>query len=53
MLGGAGLAAALTLLVIRFGKAYDKRRAEIEASRAELRGEVSDLANAVRTSRDS
>jgi hypothetical protein len=33
LLGGAALAAGLTLLVARFGKAYDRRRAEIAASR--------------------
>jgi len=53
LLGGAGLAAGLTLVVIRFGKAYDKRKAEIAASRAELRSDVSHLANVVRPSRDS
>jgi len=53
LLGGAGLAAALTLLVVRFGKAFDKRRAEIAASRAELRGEAHTLANTVKPSRDS
>ena len=53
LLGGAALAAGLTLLVVRFGKAFDKRRAEIAASRAELKDEARDLAGAMKGSRDS
>ena len=53
LLGGAALAAALMLVVVRLGKAYDRRRAELAESRAELKGEVQMLADAVRPSRDS
>ena len=53
LLGGAGLAAALTFLVVRFSKAFDRRRAEIAASRSELRGEAGELAKAVSPPRDS
>jgi hypothetical protein len=53
LLGGAALAAALTLIVVRFGRAFDQRRAEIAASRAELKGEARDLAQAMKGSRDS
>ena len=53
LLGGAALAAGLTLVVVRFGKAFDKRRAEIAASRAELKGDATDLVDAIKSSRDS
>jgi len=53
LLGGAALAAGLSFLVVRFGKAYDKRRAEIAASRTDLRDEARVLADAVKSSRDS
>lgn len=53
LLGGAAIAAALTLVVVRFGKAFDKRRAEIAASRAELKSEAGDLVHAIKKSRDS
>ena len=43
----------LTLVVVRFGKAFDQRRTEIAASRAELKGEAHHLAEAMKRSRDS
>jgi hypothetical protein len=53
LLGGAALAASLTLAVVRFGRAFDQRRAEIAASRAELKSDAGDLVHAIRKSRDS
>ena len=53
LLGGAAVAAALMVVVFKVGRAYDRRRAELAASRAELKGEVQMLANAVNPSRDS
>ena len=53
LLGGAAIAASLTYVVVRLGKAYEQRRAEMAASRAELKGEARMLADAVRPSRDS
>jgi hypothetical protein len=53
LLGGAALAAALTFAVLLFGKAFDRRRAEILASRSDLRTEAQSLGDVVKTSRDS
>lgn len=53
LLGFAALAAALTIVVVRLGKAYDRHRARMAESRTELKQEVQVLANAVKTSRDS
>jgi hypothetical protein len=53
LLGFAALAAVLTLAVLRMGKAFEKRRAELTASRAELKGEARMLVDAARHSRDS
>jgi hypothetical protein len=53
LLGFAALAAALTIVVVRLGKAYDRHRARMAESRTELKEEVQVLANAVKTSRDS
>ena len=53
LLGGAGLAAALTVVVVRLGKAYDRHRAAMTERRAELKEEVRILAEAVKPSRDS
>ena len=53
LLGGAVLAAALTIVVVRLGKAYDKHRVRMTESRAELKQEVQMLAEAVKPSRDS
>ena len=53
LLGGAAVAIVLTIVVVRLGKAFDRRRAEVAASRAELKGESQSLADAVRSSRDS
>jgi len=53
LLGGAALASALMIVVVRFGKAYDRHRAGLTESRAELKEEVQVLAEAVKPSRDS
>ena len=53
LLGFAALAAVLTIAVVRLGKAYDRHRARMTESRAELKEEVQMMANAVKSSRDS
>jgi len=53
LLGGAALAVVLTLVVVRIGKAFDKRRAEIAARRTELKSEAHALADATRPTHDS
>jgi hypothetical protein len=53
LLGGAALAGVLTFVVVRLGRAFDRRRAELAAGRAEVQGEARMLADAVRSSRDS
>jgi hypothetical protein len=53
LLGFAAVAAVLTLVVLRMGKAFEKRRAEMTASRAELKGEAQMLVDAARAPRDS
>ena len=53
LLGGAALAAALTIVVVRLGKAYDRHRARLAESRAELKEEVQGLAQSVKPARDS
>jgi len=53
LLGGAAVAVALTVVVVRLGKAYDRHRARMAESRSELKEEVQVLAEAVKPSRDS
>ena len=53
LLGGAGLAVALTFVVVHFGRAFDRRRADIAATRSDLGGEAHALSDAVKSSRDS
>ena len=53
LLAGAAVAAALTVVVVRLGKAYDRQRARMAESRAELKEEVQILAESVRPSPDS
>ena len=53
LLGGAAIAAILMYVVVRLGKAYDRHRARMAESRAELKQEVQVLADVVKASRDS
>lgn len=53
LLGGAAVAATLMIVVVRLGKAYDRHRARLVESRAEMRQEVQMMASAVNPSRDS
>lgn len=53
LLGGAALAAGLTAVVVQFGRAYDRRRAEIKEARSELKSAAQEIAAEVRSPRDS
>lgn len=53
LLGGAAVAVLLGLVVLRVGRGYERRRADVAAARTELRAETHGLAAAIQESRDS